>query len=141
VTRIVQAADISKNTLQVKVAIADPSSELKPEMLARVRFFAATASTVSLTNKVAGQLVFAPSSLIENEHNQTYVWTVDRATETARRTPVEVGSAQHEDWVSITKGLQPGDQLIANSSNVRDGMHVRIVGEAKLNKESSHGIY
>jgi multidrug resistance efflux pump len=38
VSRIVQEADVAKNTLQVKVAITDPDAALKPEMLARVRF-------------------------------------------------------------------------------------------------------
>ncbi len=37
-SRIVHKADIEKNTLQVKVAIDNPSPQLKPEMLARIKF-------------------------------------------------------------------------------------------------------
>jgi hypothetical protein len=40
VTRIVNEADLQKNTLQVKVRILDPVPELKPEMLARAQFLA-----------------------------------------------------------------------------------------------------
>ena len=44
VTRFVHRADLSKNTIEAKVQIHDPSLLLKPDMLARVRILPALAS-------------------------------------------------------------------------------------------------
>ena len=142
VTRIVQAADISKNTLQVKVAIKNPLPALKPDMLARVRFFASTPRDISgATKSSSGLSVFAPRSLIESDRDETFAWIVDRASDTARRVSVEIGTQEHEGWVSVASGLHAGDQLIADASGLKDGTHIRIVGEAASVKGGDHGIH
>ncbi|HEV2296051.1 MAG TPA: efflux RND transporter periplasmic adaptor subunit [Tepidisphaeraceae bacterium] len=126
VTRIVHEADIQKNTLQVKVAITDPTIELKPEMLARVRFL--SMGNMAATTKQA-QLVFAPEKLLHEEGGRTTAWIAARGMAELRN--VEPGTSRQDGWVSIAAGLQPGDQLIASdTSDLRDGAKIRIVGEA-----------
>src|SRR5688572_8358338 len=125
VTRVVHQADVQKNTLQLKVSITDPSPELKPEMLARVRFL--SQSTGSSATTQASQAVFAPESLVRPDG----VWIVDGTTGTATLRKVELGESRLRGWVSIRTGLQPGDQLIATDpAQLREGKRVRVTGEA-----------
>jgi multidrug efflux pump subunit AcrA (membrane-fusion protein) len=133
ITRVVHEADIQKNTLQVKVAITDPSAELKPEMLARVRFLATGGSA---TTKQA-QLVFAPENLIRKDGDRATAWVA--AGGVAEQRTVELGQSRQDGWVSIASGLQPGDQVIASDVSIlRDGAKVKVVGEADLAGPSSN---
>lgn len=125
ITHVVHEADIQKNTLQVKVAIHNPTMELKPEMLARVRFLSMGNSA---TTKQA-QLVFAPEDLIQRKDNRTIAWVAARGV--AEQRTVELGTSKQDGWISIASGLQPGDQLIAgDTSHLHDGAKIRIVGES-----------
>ena len=125
VSRVVHEADIQKNTLQVKVAITDPSAELKPEMLARVRFLSTGGSA---TTKQA-QLVFAPGNLIRKDGDRATAWVA--AGGVAEQRTIELGQSRQDGWVSIASGLKPGDQRIATDpANLRDGAKVKVVGEA-----------
>ena len=55
VTRIVHEADIQKNTLEVKVAIHNPTAALKPEMLARVKFLGRSQTNTHAGVSLGGQ--------------------------------------------------------------------------------------
>jgi HlyD family secretion protein len=140
VTRVVNEADIQKNTLQVKVAITDPSSELKPEMLARVRFSAGqTAGSGSGANHAnhsgGAQTVFAPLNLIHRTGDTAMAWVVDPRKNTAVHRTIQLGSAQQDGWVAVTAGLLPGDQLIADNEGLNDGQRIRVAGEASLTED------
>ena len=145
VTRIVNEADIQKNTLQVKVAIDNPSLQLKPEMLARVRFGSATIATTTsdaassaTTTKASGsQSLFAPANLIEHHGERASTYVVDRGRSVAVRKTVTVGEAQIDGWVQIASGLNVGDALIVEQDDLHDGQRVRITGEA-ASTETSH---
>ncbi len=134
ITRVVHEADIQKNTLQVKVAIHDPTIELKPEMLARVRFL--SMGNAGATTKQS-QLVFAPENLIRKEDNRTTAWVA--AGGIAEQRTVELGTSKQDGWVSIASGLQPGDQLIASDvAHLHEGARIRVVGESDASAATSH---
>lgn len=128
VTRIVQEADIQKNTLQVKVAIEDPTPAIKPEMLARVRF---------LAPQVAGepaisQRIFAPMDLISGERDAKVAWVVDSAGHKVSRRALKLGDVRQGDWVEILGGLQLGDRLVADHlDQMEEGRRVRVIGESQ----------
>ena len=132
VTRVVHEADIQRNTVQFKVAIKDPSPDLKPEMLARVRFYAPVRQTGAATTEAHRDQVFAPGRLLRREGQaaDAVVWIVDKGHGTAVRRTITVGEARHGDWVAVTGGLNPGDVLISgDTSSLSDGERVRIVDE------------
>jgi len=114
VTRIANRADIQKNTLEFKVALENPAPELKPDMLARVRFLA------TAQEKQAGQAardlsVFAPAAAVESGG----AWVVteyDGQKGVAMRRTVTTTGAEENGWVEIESGLQPGDLLIVSSA-------------------------
>lgn len=147
VTRIVNEADIQKNTLQAKVQIEDPSSQLKPEMLARVKFLAMETSPTGAATRPA-QLIFAPEQLIRRDGGATRVWVVDSARGVATLREVQLGQARREGWVSVASGLMAGDQLIADAGDLKEGQKVKVIGEASIapagqpgEKGGGHGVH
>ncbi len=126
VTRIVHEADIQKNTLQVKVAIASPSPEIRPEMLARVRFMAAASQPASQQ-----AAIFVPARLIRQQGGGAAVWLVDQNRNAAELRTVRPGGARLGEWVEVADGLRPGDWLIADApADLDSGQAVRVAGEA-----------
>ncbi len=141
VTRIVNEADIQKNTLQVKVAITDPSADLKPEMLARVRLITGGATT----RTTSAQTVYAPLHLIHRHNGEATAWVVDPRRGVAVHRSVALGESQQDGWIAVMSGLAAGDQLIdEDESALRDGQRIRITGEASpttVEKGAEHGAH
>ncbi|MCG3128353.1 MAG: Multidrug resistance protein MdtA [Phycisphaerae bacterium] len=137
VTRLVHEADIQKNTLQVKVAIVAPAAEIKPEMLARVRFMAAAPTSGAASREA----LFIPAGLLrERNGDQAQVWLADQARNVAEYRRVQVGAAKVGDWLEIADGLRSGDRLIADdTSGLRPGERVRITGESRAFASSEIG--
>lgn len=131
VMRMVNEADVTKNTIQFKVQIEDPDAGLKPEMLARVKFMAR--KTESPASKPAtmtmSQLPFVHESLVSREGQQTTVLLADRRNGLAQRRAITLADERQGDWVAVSEGLAAGDDLIAEPSNVVDGARIRVIGE------------
>lgn len=138
VTRIVNEADIQKNTLQVKVAIEDPTPEIKPEMLARARFLAAVEASAGGGSE---QRVFVPEALVQRgAGGDVHVWVADQGRNVAVLRVVVVGRARNGEWIEIESGLQPGDRLIAGPpADLADGDRIRVVGEASAGGVGADG--
>jgi len=136
VVRIVHEADIQKNTLQVKVAIDGPTLEIRPEMLARVKFLAAAA-----TQPAGAQAsIFIPARLISQEGGNARVWLVDQTRGLAETRNVTVGSARVGDWIEIHDGLRAGDWLIADPPpGLQAGDAVKVIGESQSSGISTEG--
>lgn len=132
VTRLVHEADIQKNTVEVKVAIDDPSSELKPDMLARARFLARQQPPATGS---ARQRVFAPASLVRGrsggEGASALIVTglVDQRGRVEERSIV-TGTRRLGGWIEVESGLQIGDLLIADAPpDLIAGDRVEVIGE------------
>jgi HlyD family secretion protein len=163
VTRVVREADVQKNTQQFKVAILDPDPGLTPEMLARAKFLAAAPAVANSAGGGAASggetAVFAPASLLrrQGEAAEATAWVVDPARKVATLRAVQLGSAARGGWVAVAGGLSAGDQLIAETAGLSEGMKVRVDGEATLpgdggppaaaapvpaaGKEAGHGVH
>lgn len=128
VTRITHEADLQKNTLQVKVRLAQPTPELKPEMLARVQFMSVSQKGNTASEKAR---VFAPERVLIRRGNEGWqAWVADSNRGVAMLRDVTAGPARLEGWVEITQGLSPGDRLIANPpAGLEDGGRIHVVGE------------
>ncbi len=130
VTRIVHEADIQKNTLQVKVAIHDPIPQLKPEMLARVRFIA---NRPANSNEETSLHTFVPERLLMQRSGETAtLWLVTGANRATQRS-ITLGEHIQDRWIEVIAGLNPGDVLVDESSEpLKEGQRVRITGESNL---------
>ncbi len=114
VTRFVHQADISKNTIQVKVAIDNPSEYLKPDMLARVKFLGSSNNTKG--SKVSGLTIYAPQEAIFEKQGVANVWRITPETSRLEKRSVQLSDKQIDGWIAITEGLHPGDLLVTDTS-------------------------
>jgi HlyD family secretion protein len=128
-------ADITKNTLQVKVAIKDPPAVLRSDMLVEATFLA-PATPRSSAGATEVLRLFVPRSLVEGSGIDGKVWLADQDSGVARLRAVKLGSASGTDLVEVIHGLHPADRLIAGGrEGLRDGQRIRITGE-----DSSFGV-
>jgi multidrug efflux pump subunit AcrA (membrane-fusion protein) len=156
VTRLVQEANIQKNTVQVKVALEAPAPEMKPEMLARVKLFALGDVAPAADPRAKGAkggggvaVLLAPAAALLAGADgvvagaTTRAWVVDQGAGAARLREVRLGSriekADGVEWVEVVEGLKPGDRLIAGDvSRLKDGARVRVVSEKE---GGGHGVH
>ncbi len=103
VTRLVHVADIEKNTVEVKVGIDEPVEQLKPQMLARVRFLSAPeqqGQTAQLR-----QRVFAPSGLLQGlgdgQATVLVVGSLEGNRGVAERRAIRLGGQRIDGWHEI----------------------------------------
>jgi HlyD family secretion protein len=96
VVRFVHAANLSKNTIQVKVELSDPSPLLKPDMLARAKFLApAQAATLHSIAASEGK-----------------VWLLTASGDRVEQRTLALGASYETDWRVVHKGLNPGDVVV-----------------------------
>jgi len=122
VLRFVHRADLQKNTIEAKVHINNPSTLLKPDMLARVRILPPAKGETAIRQRLPRVLV--PEAAVVNDT----VWIIDGEAGDlgrARRRSVRTGPGVHEGWIEIIEGVRPGDRVIIDTDNLADGDRVR----------------
>ena len=128
-TRILGQADLQRNTLQVKVQILNPDSQLRPEMLCRAKFFSNKINSGNgnlMKPKILG--VFVPKSLQKNqEASQDTLWVIGQNGKSAELRTVEFGDETINQYIQVLTGLKAGDQIILNPpSDLQTGDAVKI---------------
>lgn len=125
VVRIVNEANIQRNTIQAKVLITDPTPALKPEMLARVRLMAATEPGAPSAGGL--DLMVPQSALTDAADNAASVWLIDQRTSTVSRRAITLTGARIDDHVQVASGLSPGDRIVVDPTPaLREGTRVRV---------------
>src|SRR5262245_33268920 len=125
-------ANIARNSVPVKVALPDdPPEQLRPEMIASVRFQAPAGKPPAKGDAVR-QLVI-PRRLLVTEGEQAKVWIVDQTRGRAELRTVELATGEKErtgDVAEVVGGLNPTDKLIATGlDRMRPDLRVRVAGE------------
>lgn len=153
VTRIMQEANIQRNTVQVKVSIKDPVPTLKPEMLTRVRFRGTSHSPPTgagesghASTDEGDTLILAPASALKPvSGNKSQAWIVDqlagsRGPVAALRdlTIIEGTIADADGYIVIISGLRAGDRLIVDApSTLKPGARLHVLGERSNNQPTT----
>jgi HlyD family secretion protein len=116
----------------VKVALPDdPPTQLRPDMIASVRFRApvgADRPKVEATRRLV-----VPRRLLVTEGDQVRVWVVDAVRGRAELRAVELAEGEKDrtgETAEVVGGLNPTDKLIATGrESLTPGQRLRIVGE------------
>ncbi|QDT17168.1 efflux RND transporter periplasmic adaptor subunit [Alienimonas californiensis] len=122
------AANVQKNTLEVKVALENPPPAVRPEMLVKATFLAPPSDEESVGEEQRERLL-VPRRLVEGEGDARSVWLA-AAGNVARRQPVTLGEAGTEELIEVSDGLRPTDKLlVAGREGLEDGDRIEITGE------------
>ncbi len=117
VEQVSAAVDVTTRQFPVRLVLANPKGEIKPGMFARVSM---------ITQQVRGAVV-VPQEAVQERDGSPFVVVVDE-NQVAHHRPVSVG-ASDSSGVVITRGLQPGEQVVVVSAMpVQDGQEVRVGG-------------
>lgn len=136
VISVTSQADIQKNTLQVKAAIAAPPDVIRPEMLAQVTFLAPERPEALSDESTEKQRLLVPRQLVDGGESSAQIWVVDHQTKTAVRKSITLGKAGTADLVEVASGLNPTDKLISSGrEGLNNGTRIRVTAE-----DSSMGI-
>lgn len=126
VTRITGEADLQRNTLQAKVRILNPADQLRPEMLCRVEFFGGgggeTSASPSGLKTATSLSLWIPSSAYQDGS----VWVYDPDTKRLTRRAVQTGNNKRDDYLQVTEGLRPGEQVVITPGNWREGQRAHF---------------
>ena len=127
VTRINGEADIQRNTLQVKVAITDPDSRMRPEMLVRGKFYSIPRRidpSEKLTSSDARRLsIYVPERAIVSENK---VWVVGSGDLAERRT-LSLGDDVRDNHRLALGGVRSGELVILPPHNkLKNGGRIKI---------------
>jgi multidrug efflux pump subunit AcrA (membrane-fusion protein) len=138
IQRIVGEADLSRNTLQVKVRIEDPPAGLPPEILCRAQFLATKvaginkgpapeAASPSVATSVNSLQILVPKpALFDDSGSEASVWAVDPTGRHAEHRRVSLSGEELEGYALVNGGLRPGDRVVVQSSTkLRDGSRIR----------------
>jgi membrane fusion protein, multidrug efflux system len=107
-------ADPATKTFHVKVIVDNPNHEVRPGMIARVAFL----------RRIIPDALAAPIFAIVDKGGERILF-VEKNGEVQART-ISIGAIEG-DKVQITKGLEPGDNLIVvGQKDVEEGMKVQV---------------
>ncbi len=140
VDRVVYLADIQRNTVEFKVVIDHPTEVLKPEMLAKVRFFVGGGGVVGGGSGAAGvaagagspdglRMMVAGGALVERSGEKAKAWVVDQSSMTpvAVLKEVTLGAEDGEGNVEVVSGVRAGDRLVVDPpAGLKSGARVRV---------------
>lgn len=134
ITRLVHEADIQRNTVQVKVALHDPSPTLKPEMLTRVRFMGTPQPGATAAAEHSQRFLIPADAVVREATGAGHVFIVDLvdpAGPAAARRSITFAPAQ-QGLVQASGDLREGDRVILEPlEGLRDGRRIRVAGEWK----------
>jgi RND family efflux transporter MFP subunit len=125
-------ANVSRNSVPVTVELTGvPPAELRPDMIAAVRFLAPP-SPGGPKAETTRRLV-VPRKLLVTEGDQVRVWVVDPVAGRADLRAVELAPGEKDrqtEAAEVVGGLNPTDKLIATGrEQLKPGSRVKVVGE------------
>ena len=118
VTQIEGQADLQRNTLQTKVALHEPDTKLRPEMLCRAEFLAppAPAGSATRSGQPSAVALYLPiSALIPDiDAEPAAVWKLDATRQRVVRQAVATVGPARDGHLRVVEGLKPGDRVVLN---------------------------
>jgi len=114
-------ADPATQTYQVVLAMDQPQeANILPGMTAKVTASGGDGNTM-------GSTIYIPAIAVLNDADgQNYVWLFERESKTVKKIPVSLGTLEGTKNVTITEGLQGGEEIVVAGVNMlQDGMTVR----------------
>ena len=122
VREISPIADPATRTFPARISLIDPPASVAWGMTATVRFATTLPSPV----------IALPLQSLVHEGGNTYVWQLDRATQSVRRNAIQVANVSGNDVV-VTAGVNAGDTIVtAGVHLLKEGQRVKPLDAAPV---------
>jgi RND family efflux transporter MFP subunit len=125
-------ANVSRNSVPVKVELTgDPPPQLRPEMIASVRFLAPPSAGQPKTE--TARRIIIPRRLLVTDGDRPRVWVIDPVSGRADLRAVDLAPGEKDrpgETAEVAGGLNPTDKLISTGrEQLKPGSRVKVVGE------------
>jgi HlyD family secretion protein len=127
VSRIVGQADIQRNTLQVKVAVADPDPRLRPDVLCRVEFWSMARSLAPGDAGVGRHALWIPEAALRDDDTpEQSVWVVDPTSQRVHGRSIRVSRTREHGYRLVLEGLRANETVVfGDGVGLEEGRRVR----------------
>ncbi|MBI3096815.1 MAG: hypothetical protein HYY93_01005, partial [Planctomycetes bacterium] len=126
VLRVVQVADVQKNTVQFHVGLDGAHPELRPETLCQARFVGGAGGAGAAAGGSSAVRVMVATRLVRDPDGSPWVWAVDPLTRCAQRRSLRLGG-ESGDRTIVEEGLRPGDRVLSDPpADLREGERLKI---------------
>ncbi len=126
VLTMTSSANVQKNTLEVKIAILDPPTTIRPEMFVTATFFSSPDAATEQSMSQERIRLLVPQNLIEKDKGEAAIWIVDPENALRRRS-VHVGSVGPDEMIEVVEGIFPTDKIVSSDrTDLRDGQLAEI---------------
>ena len=134
VTRIVGLADLQRNTLQAKVAIAKPDPRMRPDVLCRVEFWSMAGAGPephgAATGSAHHSLWIPEGALADSTQARQDVWVVDPLMLTAQQRAIMLGPESRPGYRRVASGLRANEAVVIGTArDLKNGCRVRITAK------------
>ncbi|TPN86955.1 efflux RND transporter periplasmic adaptor subunit [Aquimarina algicola] len=127
ITSIINVADATTRSYQVKAKVNNDDNMLKDGMLTEV--------VVSTKNKV-NSISIPGNAVVMSNNNVPHIYVYDAATKKALKTRISIGKVAG-DKINIVKGLKGNEMVITEGQHqLRDGFEVNVVRKQMLNAQN-----
>ena len=114
----------NNRTFKVEISIPNKDKSIKPNLTAKLKIN-------DYSNETA--LLIPQGIISENASGEQYIYVIKEKVANneakAEKTVIETGLTQG-DYIEVTKGLQPGDEIIMEGArSVNDGQKVKIINQ------------
>lgn len=117
VREIAPIADPATRTYPARITLIDPPADVALGMTATARFEA----------RLPTPIITVPLQALLREGEATYVWLLDTATMTVRKSAVRVVNVSGNDLV-VSEGVRPGDTIVtAGVHLLKQGQKVKLL--------------
>lgn len=125
-------ANVSRNSVPVTIElIGEPPAELRPDMIAAVRFLAPPSTGPAKAETT--RRVVVPRKLLVIESSEVRAWVVDPVAGRAELRAVELPPGEKDrqtETAEVVGGLNPTDKLITTGrEGLKPGARVKVTGE------------
>lgn len=133
VSSINGSADLTRNTLQCKIALGEHEPRLRAAMIAKVTFLsppkAADAAKTSAGSS-ARQRIFIPKDALTQPHPAHFVVWIATPEDKAHALTVTPGrgerSSEGQIWIEILQGVLPGQRVILKPRELKEGARIQL---------------
>ncbi len=122
VERIVPSVDRAKATVLVKIRFRERDPRILPGMSAKVAFL----ERALRTEERRPRTVIPLAALAKKKEDRARVFTLRNGQ--VYSTPIQTGTVVGT-FIEVHQGLEPGDDVVLNPQNLRDGLKVVVSGE------------
>jgi RND family efflux transporter MFP subunit len=130
VISITGQADLQRNTLQAKVAIANPDPRMRPDVLCRVEFMGVPIMGTTDGVAAGGHSLWIPAEALESDAAEQQIWVVDQLNGKVERRTIKLAATMKEGFRGVSTGVRANERVVVYvDGELAQGTRIKEIGK------------